>query len=214
MIGSVKKLIHAFFPLQRHQSVREPMMSIVPEEGSLTPSDAPNAPNSKSPTPPKDIPVATPRKRTTDTLANIRTIGTISASSDQIHKIPTNNTSTYSLPRTYKKMTTFSPKINNLEQDVSNNEVTLTLKRMPQSQVVNPANQNFNVYKSHDSGISSNGFYASGRTMQSRGEGDGEEYAHMPKIYEKYPLEPPELPPRDYTTDEDNLQGKTISIVF
>ena len=114
----------------------------------------------------------------------------------------------YSLPRTYKKMTTFSPKINNLEQDVSNNEVTLTLKRMPSSQVqvVNPSN--FNVYKSHDSGISSNGFYTSSRIMQSRGEGDGEEYAQMPKIYEKYPLEPPELPPRDYTTDEDNLQGK------
>ena len=86
------------------------MMSIVPEEGSLTPSDAPNQPNSKSPTPPKEIPVATPRKRTTDTLANIRTIGTISASSDQIHKLPqNNNTSSYSLPRTYKKMTTFSP---------------------------------------------------------------------------------------------------------
>merc|ERR1712062_858330 len=30
----------------------------------------------------------------------------------------------------------------------------------------------------------------------------------MPKIYEKYPLEPPELPPRDYTTDEDNLQDE------
>ena len=107
-------------------------------------------------------------------------------------------------------MTTFSPKINNLEQDVSNNEVTLTLKRMPSSQVqvVNPSN--FNVYKSHDSGISSNGFYTSSRIMQSRGEGDGEEYAQMPKIYEKYPLEPPELPPRDYTTDEDNLQGKNI----
>ena len=28
------------------------------------------------------------------------------------------------------------------------------------------------------------------------------------KVYEKYPLEPPELPPRDYTTDEDNLDGK------
>ena len=83
--------------LQRHQSVREPMMSIVPEEGSLTPSDVPNQPNSKSPSPPKDIPVATPRKRTTDTLANIRTIGTISASSDQIHKIPPNNN-----PATYR----------------------------------------------------------------------------------------------------------------
>ena len=114
-------------------------------------------------------------------------------------------------------MTTFSPKINNLEQDVSNNEVTLTLKRMPSSQVqvVNPTN--FNVYKSHDSGISSNGFYTSSRIMQSRGEGDGEEYAQMPKIYEKYPLEPPELPPRDYTTDEDNLQGKKkyyFSLIF
>ena len=114
-------------------------------------------------------------------------------------------------------MTTFSPKINNLEQDVSNNEVTLTLKRMPstQVQVVNPTN--FNVYKSHDSGISSNGFYTSSRIMQSRGEGDGEEYAQMPKIYEKYPLEPPELPPRDYTTDEDNLQGKKkyyFSLIF
>ena len=73
------------------------MMSIVPEEGSLTPSDVPNQPNSKSPSPPKDIPVATPRKRTTDTLANIRTIGTISASSDQIHKIPPNNN-----PATYR----------------------------------------------------------------------------------------------------------------
>ena len=188
-------------------------MSIVPEEGSLTPSDAPNQSNSKSPSPPKDIPVATPRKRTTDTLANIRTIGTISASSDQIHKLPNNNnTSTYSLPRTYKKMTTFSPKINNLEQDVSNNEVTLTLKRMPVGPPVQP--QNFNVYKSHDSGISSNGFYTSSRIMQ-RGEGDGsEEYAQMPKIYEKYPLEPPELPPRDYTTDEDNLNGKTFTKIL
>ena len=45
-----------------------------------------------------------------------------------------------------------------------------------------------------------------------RGEGDGEEYAQMPKIYEKYPLEPPELPPRDYTTDEDNLNGKNWSV--
>ena len=111
-----------------------------------------------------------------------------------------------SLPRTYKKMTTFSPKINNLEQDVSNNEVTLTLKRMPVGPPVQPI-QNFNVYKSHDSGISSNGFYNSSRLQ--RGEGDGsEEYAQMPKIYEKYPLEPPELPPRDYTTDEDNLNGR------
>ena len=38
-----------YFFLQRHQSVREPMMSIVPEEGSLTPSDA----QAKSPTPSK-----------------------------------------------------------------------------------------------------------------------------------------------------------------
>ena len=45
-----------------------------------------------------------------------------------------------------------------------------------------------------------------------RGEGDGSEEYHLnstlPKVYEKYPLEPPELPPRDYTTDEDNLDGK------
>ena len=72
-----------------------------------------------------------------------------------------------------------------------------------------------NVYQSHDSGISSNGFYASPSglgTKVQRGEGDGSEEYHLnstlPKVYEKYPLEPPELPPRDYTTDEDNLDGK------
>lgn len=70
--------------------------------------------------------------------------------------------------------------------------------------------QNYNVYKSHDSGISSNGFYNSPvNSKLQRGEGDGEEYASttLPKLYEKYPLEPPELPPRDYTTDEDALEG-------
>ena len=75
----------------------------------------------------------------------------------------------------------------------------------------------YNVYKSHDSGISSNGFYNSPNSKMvaqqpQRGEGDGSEelYHHtntLPKLYEKYPLEPPELPPRDYTTDEDNLEG-------
>ena len=74
---------------------------------------------------------------------------------------------------------------------------------------------NYGVYKSHDSGISSNGFYNSptntGKLVTQRGEGDGsEEFANsnntLPK-FEKYPLEPPELPPRDYTTDEDNLEG-------
>ena len=38
--GNVRMFYLIWFPFQRHQSVREPMMSIVPEEGSLTPSDA------------------------------------------------------------------------------------------------------------------------------------------------------------------------------
>ena len=111
--------------------------------------------------------------------------------------------------------------INNLEQDTSNNEMTLTIAKQRMNNNPPPqASVNYNVYKSHDSGISSNGFYASpsgltaggtGSKLQ-RGEGDGsEEYHHnntLPKLYEKYPLEPPELPPRDYTTDEDNLEGK------
>ena len=88
--------------------------------------------------------------------------------------------------------------------------MTLTIAKQRMNNNPPPPSVNYNVYKSHDSGISSNGFYTSSRIMQSRGEGDGEEYAQMPKIYEKYPLEPPELPPRDYTTDEDNLQGKKI----
>ena len=88
-------------------------MSIVPEEGSLTPSDIQQGPKSPSPQPapklPKSsnsngtsngngahinringAPIATPRKRTTDTLANIKNVGnlmTSAASVDQINKI-------------------------------------------------------------------------------------------------------------------------------
>ena len=93
---------------------------------------------------------------------------------------------------------------------------------------------NYNVYKSHDSGISSNGFngfYASPNSKLQREAGDGEEFVYnnvsniqnspnnpyasnnshtLQRVYEKYPVEPPELPPRDYTTDEDNLEGETI----
>ena len=71
----------------------------------------------------------------------------------------------------------------------------------------------YQVYKSHDSGISSNGF--ANLSPNKREEGDGEEYSQNGQNYsqnatlriqDKYSLEPPEVPPRDYTTDEDGPQ--------
>ena len=74
------------------------MMSMVPEEGSLTPSEI--QPTNKSPTPPAE-PTPTPRKRAVETLNNIKTIGSISASSDQIHKTSSSiqSSGNYTLPR-------------------------------------------------------------------------------------------------------------------
>ena len=72
----------------------------------------------------------------------------------------------------------------------------------------------YQVYKSHDSGISSNGF--ANLSPNKREEGDGEEYSQNGQNYsqnatlriqDKYSLEPPEVPPRDYTTDEDGPQN-------
>ena len=65
-------------------------MSMVPEEGSLTPSEIQQPNNNKTPTPPSQ-PTPTPRKRAVETLNNIKTIGSISASSDQIHRNPNGN---------------------------------------------------------------------------------------------------------------------------
>ena len=74
------------------------MMSMVPEEGSLTPSEI--QPTNKSPTLPAE-PTPTPRKRAVETLNNIKTIGSISASSDQIHKTSSSiqSSGNYTLPR-------------------------------------------------------------------------------------------------------------------
>ena len=74
------------------------MMSMVPEGGSLTPSEI--QPTNKSPTPPAE-PTPTPRKRAVETLNNIKTIGSISASSDQIHKTSSSiqSSGNYTLPR-------------------------------------------------------------------------------------------------------------------
>ncbi len=293
---------------------------MVPEEGSLTPSingeqqqqlqyqtglNGPRkSPDNSEKTP---GPVASPRRRTLDTLSNIKSFGSISASSDQINKIPAYQSNT--LPANYKKstssqeisgilkpvsqfpMTTFGnqkammPYSNTVgsgsntfqypdtsyQQDNATSELTLSLKKIPAAPVLSRSGSNNNttqyqyprnaniystgntLYKSHDSGISSNGFQtiqgsptyqSSGsnantngtyhtlpkyqqNTTTTRGQGDGseeyhasvtrvvqEKYPAIPSIpAEKYPMEPPEVPPRDYTTDDtlgDNTEGKQL----
>jgi hypothetical protein len=188
-------------------------MSMVPEEGSLTPSES----QTKSPIPKQQQtePIARPRKRTTETLSNIKTIGNIvSASSDQINKLNNqyHNQGTLSLPRRSQSqqgmeqgilkpvsqplqpLTTFGnqriiPFNDQLQQqqqqqqETSHSELTLTIKRIPsyqlrqhqQQQQQQHQNQSEpHLYKSHDSGISSNGFhtmtYSPNYTKNSRGE--------------------------------------------
>ena len=147
------------------------MMSMVPEEGSLTPSEIqPN--NNKSPTPipgssgvPGEQPTPTPRKRAVETLNNIKTVGTVINNgnqhsgqiTNQIHKNPNGN---YTLPRRIE--------INKKPQQFSTFN-----KPIPAVQSVQELG--YLVYKSHDSGISSNGF-ANLSPNKIREEGDGEEY--------------------------------------
>ena len=145
------------------------MMSMVPEEGSLTPSEI--QPN-KSPTPitagsggvvpSGEQPTPTPRKRAVETLNNIKTVGTVinnhhHSSDQQIHKNPNGN---YTLPRRIE--------INKKPQQFSTFN-----KPIPAVQSVQELG--YLVYKSHDSGISSNGF-ANLSPNKIREEGDGEEY--------------------------------------
>ena len=94
------------------------MMSMVPEEGSLTPSEI--QPTNKSPTPPAE-PTPTPRKRAVETLNNIKTIGSISASSDQIHKTSSSiqSSGNYTLPR--------FPNLNSFEKPIEENFQPLNL---------------------------------------------------------------------------------------
>ena len=148
------------------------MMSMVPEEGSLTPSEI--QPNNKSPTPipgsggvPGEQPTPTPRKRAVETLNNIKTVGTVinnngsnqhsGQMTDQIHKNPNGN---YTLPRRIE--------INKKPQQFS------TFNK-PIPAVHSVQELGYLVYKSHDSGISSNGF-ANLSPNKIREEGDGEEY--------------------------------------
>ena len=175
------------------------MMSMVPEEGSLTPSEI--QPTNKSPTPPAE-PTPTPRKRAVETLNNIKTIGSISASSDQIHKTSSSiqTSGNYTLPRRIdiKKPPPLPA------QPPPNQQYSTFNSKIPVVEL------SYQVYKSHDSGISSNGF--ANLSPNKREEGDGEEYSQnysqnaTLRIQDKYSLEPPEVPPRDYTTDEDGPQ--------
>ena len=150
------------------------MMSMVPEEGSLTPSEIQPNNNNKSPTPvptgvvpPGEQPTPTPRKRAVETLNNIKTVGTVInnhhhssgqiTADQQIHKNPNGN---YTLPRRIE--------INKKPQQFS------TFNK-PIPAVHSVQELGYLVYKSHDSGISSNGF-ANLSPNKIREEGDGEEY--------------------------------------
>lgn len=113
------------------------MMSIVPEEGSLTPSEA----QEKSPTPPNPESksgintLPAPRKRTTETLANIKPIGSIqSLSTEALNRHSLTRNSSQLRKSQPVLLTSFrhseqqqDKMINNLEQDRTTNELTLTI---------------------------------------------------------------------------------------